>query len=364
MPLFEVAHDPLSVRQSIVRLGWQGGGVSKAQIHAGGRGKGGAVLFASSSQEWEDQALSMLGKKMVTPQTGPQGRICNQVLLTHRIEYRRALYVAAWMDPQLGRGFLVFSKEGGSEVEASSGKDSVYRCPIQSNGTLYAYHLREWVDWIGEPEIHFKELIPLLKALAQAFTDAEATLLEVNPWVQDEQGKWWALDAKMQVDEQARFRCPFFAAWEDSSQDTKEEQLAHTAGLSYVDLGGEVGCLVNGAGLALATLDFLMEHGIRPTNFLDVGGRVTKESIEIALKILLDDRRVQSIFVNLFGGIVRCTTVAEGIIQAWRSAHRQVPLVVRLLGAEEAEARAMLTQLGSSIRFVDTLEEGALACQS
>lgn len=335
--------------------------VIKIQVHAGGRGKAGGVKFAKSPEEILSVCNHLLGMKMVNQQTGPQGVIAHKVLISKPLDIKKEYYIGAIIDRKHARPILICSPEGGMEIEEVAAKtpDKILTLPIHFDGKLPSYQLlriAEFMGWKGEAA---KTGMKIAAAIAQAFIDTDASLLEINPLIETPDGKIFALDAKLSVDENALFRQPHIASFYDPTQYSKSEVDAKEYDLAYIALEGNVGCMVNGAGLAMATMDIIHYYGGKPANFLDVGGGASKEKVAAGFKIILEDPNVKAILVNIFGGIMNCAVLAEGIIAAAEECNITVPLVVRMEGTNVEEGKKLLKDSGLKITTVDSMADAA-----
>lgn len=359
VPEFAVASSMEEVEEAIVALGLEQG-VVKVQVHAGGRGKAGGVKLAKSPDEIRSFAKDLLGMKIVNNQTGPEGVIAHQILLTPLTDFVKEYYVGAIIDRHRAEALLIVSPEGGMEIE-EVGKDKIKTVPIGLTGELKNYQLTQickFMGWEGETAKQGRQLV---KALAKTFLECDASLLEINPLVITEEGDLVALDAKLSVDDNALFRQKEIAEFFDPTQISPFEVEANKNDLAYVALDGEIGCMVNGAGLAMATMDLIYHHGGTPANFLDVGGSATKERVAEGFKILLSDPKVKAILVNIFGGIMNCVTLAAGIVAAAGELELTVPLVVRMEGTNVEQGRKILVESGLNIINTSSLTEAAKA---
>ncbi len=363
-----VADTPQDVVSAFQQLG-AGPAVIKAQIHAGGRGKGTirevpgqrGVQVVHSAAEAEQVARNLLGHTLVTAQTGPAGQVVRRVLVEQGCTIARELYLGIVVDRGLKQPVLIASPEGGMEIEAVAARapERIFREPFDPDTGLYAFQARKLASKLGLDGPAARQADGFLKALASVFVRHDCSLLEINPCVLTPQGQLVALDAKMTFDENALFRHPELVGLRDLAEEQPAEIRAAQEGLSYVKLHGTIGCLVNGAGLAMSTMDLIKLHGGEPANFLDVGGGANVHQVTEAFRILLDDGDVRAVLVNIFGGIMRCTTIAEAILQAYRSVGFRVPLVVRLEGTEVEEGRRMLAESGLDIITADGLTDAA-----
>lgn len=360
MPAFGVASSPKEATQIAERLGLSKA-VLKVQVHAGGRGKAGGVKFAKNREEVGEAAGKLIGMKMVNEQTGPLGVVARQVLIAPPVEIAKEYYAGVVIDRQRGAAMLILSPEGGMEIEEIARKhpDKILTLPIPLSGKLRSYQLLdavEFMGWRGEVASSGREL---LASLARAFVETDASLLEINPLVLTTDGELLALDAKLSLDDNALYRQEALAACYDPSQQSAGEVAAKECDLAYIALDGQIGCLVNGAGLAMATMDLIHHFGGAPANFLDVGGSATADKVAAAFRIILSDPKVKGILVNIFGGIMNCATIAEGIIAAAREQHIGVPIVVRLEGNNVDKARRQLEESKLPLLTATSLSEAA-----
>ena len=363
-----VADTPQDVASAFQQLG---GGVAvvKSQIHAGGRGKGTirevpgqhGVQVVHSAAEAEQAARNLLGHTLVTAQTGPAGQVVRRVLVEQGCDIARELYLGIVVDRGLKQPVLIASPDGGMEIEqvAARSPERLFREPFDPDSGLRAFQARKLAHKLGLAGAAARQAEPFLQALAQVFVRHDCSLVEINPCVLTRQGDLVALDAKMSFDDNALFRHPELVSLRDLAEEQPAEIRAAQEGLSYVKLHGTIGCLVNGAGLAMSTMDLIKLHGGEPANFLDVGGGANVHQVTEAFRILLDDGNVRAVLVNIFGGIMRCTTIAEAILQAYRSVGFRVPLVVRLEGTEVDEGRRMLAESGLDIITADGMTDAA-----
>lgn len=341
--------------------------VVKAQIHAGGRGKGGGVKFVTSKEAAVQAAQDMLGMMLVTHQTGPAGQKVRKVMICEALDLAREIYVGIALDRQRGCPVLMVSAEGGVEIEtiAAERPEALLKLPIDPLLGLQAHQARRAAFFLGFDGDQVKKAVPFLTGLAKACLELDCEIAEINPLVITEQGEIVALDAKINLDSNALFRHQAEAAMRDEHEEDPKEVDASRFGLNYIALDGEIGCMVNGAGLAMATMDTIKLHGGSPANFLDVGGGATEEAITEAFRIILSDEKVRGILVNIFGGIMKCDVIAKGVINAARNIGLDRPLVVRLEGTNVAEGRALLEQSGLDITSATSLDEGAhLICDA
>jgi succinyl-CoA synthetase beta subunit len=325
--------------------------VVKAQIHAGGRGKGGGVKVAKSLEELREHASRILGMRLVTHQTGPEGRIVKRLLIEEGADIRKELYVGMVVDRASQRVVLMASSEGGMDIEevAAHTPDRIHKVFIDPAAGLTASEAADVARKIGVPEGSLEQASALLRNLYRAFDETDASLAEINPLIYTGSGKVLALDAKMNFDENALFRHPEIVALRDLDEEDPAEIEASKHGLSYISLDGNIGCLVNGAGLAMATMDIIKLYGATPANFLDVGGGATTEKVTEAFKLMLANPKVQAILVNIFGGIMKCDVIAQGVVEAARQVKLSVPLVVRLEGTNVDLGKGILARSGLPI---------------
>ena len=335
--------------------------VVKAQIHAGGRGKAGGVKLVRSEDEITAAARALLGHNLVTHQTGPGGREVKRVYIEEGCDIARELYLGLLVDRETGRITLIGSTEGGVEIEevAAQSPDRILKVAIDPASGLQPFHAREIAFGLGLEGNQIGTAVKFITGLYRAFTEFDASIAEINPLVVTGSGDLLALDAKMDLDDNALFRHPDLAALRDADEEDPTEVEAGKHGLHYLKLDGNIGCLVNGAGLAMATMDIIKLHGAAPANFLDVGGGATRERVSTAFKLILSDPNVEGILVNIFGGIMRCDVIAEGVVGAAREVNLHVPLVVRLEGTNVDLGRKILQQSGLPILAGDNLVDAA-----
>ncbi len=335
--------------------------VVKIQVHAGGRGKAGGVKLCRSKEETLEACKQLIGMHLVNNQTGPEGVVAHKVLLTEAVDIKKEYYIGAIIDREMARPILIASPEGGMEIEeiAEKSPEKILKLPIPLNGELKRYqqiHLANFMGWKGDMA---KQGMALGKALAKAFMATDASLLEINPLVETPDQKLLAVDAKLSIDDDALFRQQEIAKMYDASQVSKNESEAKKHGLAYISLQGNIGCMVNGAGLAMATMDTINHFGGKPANFLDVGGSASKEVVCEGFKIILTDPSVQAILVNIFGGIMDCAIIAEGVIAAVNELSVKVPLIVRLEGTNVEKGKQILKESQLDIIAADGLADGA-----
>ena len=322
--------------------------VVKAQIHAGGRGKGGGVKIARSEAELRAHAAAILGMQLVTPQTGPEGQTVRRLLIEEGADIRKEYYVAMVVDRASQRVVLMASAEGGMDIEEVAAKtpEKIHKVAIDPIEGLTAAHADDMAQKLGLPESAAADARRILQGLYAAFEATDASLAEINPMILTGDGRAAALDAKMNFDDNALFRHPEILALRDLDEEDPAEIEAAKHGLSYIQLEGDIGCLVNGAGLAMATMDIIKFYGGRPANFLDVGGGATTEKVVEAFKIMLRNPELKAILVNIFGGIMRCDVIATALVEAARQVALKVPLVVRLEGTNVELGKKILAESG------------------
>jgi len=335
--------------------------VVKAQIHAGGRGKGGGVKVARSHDEVRELAGRILGMQLVTHQTGPAGQKVRRLLVEEGADIRKELYVGMVVDRSTQRVCLMASSEGGMDIEEVAAKtpEKIHKVFIDPTKGLTDAEADEVARKIGIPEASVAQGRAMLQGLYRAFDETDASLAEINPLIVTGDGRVIALDAKLNFDSNALYRHPEIVAMRDLDEEDPAEVEASKSDLSYISLDGNIGCLVNGAGLAMATMDTIKLFGAEPANFLDVGGGATTEKVTEAFKIMLRNPKVKGILVNIFGGIMQCDTIANGIVAAARETHLSVPLVVRMKGTNEDIGRQILKDSGLPIIAADNMADAA-----
>lgn len=355
-----VCHSLEEVPRALAELGgsvW----VVKAQIHAGGRGKGGGVRVVQSETEAIGAAREILNQPLVTPQTGPDGQVVRKLLIEEGIRIRTEIYAGLVVDRTRQRVVLMVSPEGGMEIEevAEQTPEKIFKVHIDPDAGLATADAMAAARFAGIPGRLAEQSADFLMALYQAFWDNDASLAEINPLVITESGEIIALDAKMTFDESALYRRPDIVEYRDLAEESPAEIEASDAGLSYISLDGNIGCLVNGAGLAMATMDIIKLYGEEPANFLDVGGGATTEQVIAAFNIMLRNKQVKAVLVNIFGGIMRCDVIAEGLVTALKQIGTDVPVVVRLEGTEVETGRRILKQSGLELIAAGTMDDAA-----
>jgi succinyl-CoA synthetase beta subunit len=335
--------------------------VVKAQIHAGGRGKGGGVKVVKSIDEVRAEAERMLGMTLVTHQTGPEGRIVGRVYIEEGSDIARELYLSALVDRATSRVSFIASTEGGMDIEevAAETPEKILTISVDPAGGISGHHGRQIAFALGLEGDQVKQASALINNLYRAFVETDMSLLEINPLVVTGDGQLICLDAKVNFDSNALYRHDDIVALRDLDEEDPAEVKASEFDLSYIKLDGTIGCMVNGAGLAMATMDIIKLYGAEPANFLDVGGGATKEKVTEAFKIILSDDNVEGILVNIFGGIMRCDVIAEGVVAAARETELSVPLVVRLEGTNVDLGKKIMAESGLTIIPADDLDDAA-----
>ena len=352
-----------SVDEAVAAAEEIGGGrwVVKAQIHAGGRGKGGGVKLADSLDEVRQHAGDIFGMTLITHQTGPEGKEVKRLLIEEAAPIADELYVCLVVDRASQRVVVMASSEGGTEIEtvAAETPELIHKVTVDPKTGLSTDDADELAAKIGIPDDLVGDGGKLIQALYQAFWDKDCSLAEINPLIVTEDGRVMALDAKMNFDESAMYRHPELQELRDLDEEDADEIEASKFGLNYISLDGTIGCLVNGAGLAMATMDIIKLYGASPANFLDVGGGATTEQVTEAFKLMLKNSNLKAILVNIFGGIMRCDVIAEGLVNAAREVQLAVPLVVRLEGTNVDQGRQILAESGIEIISATTMADAA-----
>jgi succinyl-CoA synthetase beta subunit len=335
--------------------------VVKAQIHAGGRGKAGGVKLAKSPDEAAALAERMLGMKLVTPQTGEEGRIVGRLLVEEGLDIKRELYLSLLVDRAVGAPVFMASAAGGMEIEevAKENPDAIIRQKIDPAAGFQSYQARKLAFGLGLPAEMMGAAVEFLQSVYRAFLETDASLLEINPLIVTGDGKLVALDAKMQIDDNALYRHPEYKDLRDLDEETPLEVEASKFKLNYIKLDGTIACMVNGAGLAMATMDIIKLSGGSPANFLDVGGGASEEQVKNAFRILLSDPNVKAVFVNIFGGILRCDVLASGVVNAAKELKFKVPVVVRMEGTNVDQGQAILKSSGLNFTVAQGMKDGA-----
>ena len=335
--------------------------VVKAQIHAGGRGKGGGVKLARSADEAAEIASQILGMNLVTAQTGPQGRMVKRLLIEEGLDIKRELYLGLLIDRETGRPVFMASASGGMEIEqvAKENPGAILREHIHPAVGLQPYQARKIAFGLGLTGEQATGATPFFQALYRAFIDTDASMVEINPCVVTGDGKLVALDAKVTFDDNALFRHKDLRELRDLDEEDPLEVEASKYGLNYIKLDGTVACMVNGAGLAMATMDIIKYTGGSPANFLDVGGGATADQVKNAFHILLSDPEVRAVFINIFGGILRCDVLATGVVAAAKDLHVKIPIVVRMEGTNVERGQQILRESGLNFTIADGMKDGA-----
>ncbi len=335
--------------------------VVKAQIHSGGRGKAGGVKLCRSDREIEDAAEEMLGRTLVTEQTGARGKLVSRIYVEPAVKWQRELYLGFVLDRKTERVMVVASSAGGMEIEqiAHEKPDTLIRIAVEPAVGMQAFQARELAFALGLEAGQIAPAVATILGCYRAFRELDATMVEINPLIVTEEGGMLALDAKMSFDDNALFRRPQIAELRDKSQEDPRETQAADRGLSYVGLDGDIGCIVNGAGLAMATMDMIKLAGGEPANFLDIGGGATPERVARAFKLVTMDKNVKAVLVNIFAGINRCDWVAQGVVKAVEIEPLSVPLIVRLAGTHVEEGREILAQSGVDLISATSLADAA-----
>ena len=360
VPDGRVAFTPEEARQVAEELGG-GTVVVKAQIHAGGRGKGGGVKLAKNPQEAEKIARQMIGMTLVTHQTGPEGKLVRRVLVEQGLDIERELYAGIVLDRSKSQLVYMVSTEGGVEIEkvAAETPEKILKEWVDPAIGFQPYQARKLAFGLGLTGDQFKNGVRFLTALYNAYMAVDASLAEINPLVVTGDGRVLALDAKINIDDNALYRHPDIVELRDLDEEEPLEVEASKYNLNYIKLDGDVGCMVNGAGLAMATMDLIKLAGGEPANFLDVGGAASAETVENGFRIILSDPNVKAVLINIFGGIVRCDRVAKGVVEAAKKIGVKVPMIVRLAGTNAEEAAEILKKSGLKFLVADSFEQAA-----
>jgi succinyl-CoA synthetase beta subunit len=352
-----------SIKEALQQASAQHGNgwVIKAQVHAGGRGKAGGVKLAETMEEVEEIVTNMFGKRLVTKQSGPDGQPVNCVLVQTKTEISRELYLGLVVDRSSRKVAIMASSEGGMDIEevAAKSPDKIFNIVIDPVMGLQSYQARSVSDALGLDSTQQVQLIHLLEGLYQLFLDKDLSLIEINPLIIDDKNNLMCLDAKVSVDDNALYRQTNLEEWRDPTQEDEKETIAKRYDLNYITLNGNIACMVNGAGLAMATMDIIKLSGGEPANFLDVGGGATADKVAEAFKLIVSDTNVEAILVNIFGGIVRCDLIAEGIIKAVKEVGVNVPIVVRLEGTNVDQGKQILAESDLTITAADDLADAA-----
>ncbi|MBT3475317.1 ADP-forming succinate--CoA ligase subunit beta [bacterium] len=336
--------------------------VVKAQIHAGGRGKGGGVKLVKTPEEVKAMVKSMLGMTLVTHQTGPEGKLVNKVYVEAASNIKKEYYLSFVTDRATEKNVIIASPEGGVDIEkvAEETPEKLLTQPIDPVVGIQPFHIRKIGYFLGFDKGQLKQLAPLIQGMYNLFVETDCSLVEVNPLIVTDKDEVKALDAKINFDDNAEFRHKEYKDLHDPTEEEPSELEAKEWGFSFVKLDGNIGCLVNGAGLAMSTMDIIKHHGAEPANFLDVGGGATVEQVTQAFKMILRDENVKAILVNIFGGIMKCDTIADGIMVAAKEVGIKVPLVVRLEGTNVELGKKMLEESGLNIATATTMKDAAL----
>ncbi len=370
VPSGEVAYTPEEAIEAAKRIK-AGTGTDtwavKAQIHAGGRGKGGGVKIARSLDEVKSFAREILGMNLVTHQTGPEGKVVHKVLIEQGIFYPgesdpQEFYMSVLLNRETGRNIIMYSTEGGMDIETVAEKTPhlIFREEVDPGAGIMPFQARRIAFNLGLSGQAFKEMVKFATALYQAYEGSDASLFEINPVFKTSDNHIMAADAKVNIDDNALYRHPDYAAMRDLNEEDPTEVEAGKFNLNFIKLDGNVGCMVNGAGLAMATMDIIKHSGGEPANFLDVGGTANAQTVEAGFRIILKDPSVKAILINIFGGIVRCDRVAQGIVDAYRSIGQiNVPVIVRLQGTNAEEAKELIDHSDLEVHSAITLEEAA-----
>jgi len=340
--------------------------VVKAQIHAGGRGKGGGVKLAKSPDEAERIAKSMIGMTLVTHQTGPEGRKVGRVLIEEGLQIERELYLSMLIDRAAGKPVIIASAAGGMDIEdvAAKSPEKILREHVDPATGVIPFQARKLAFAMGLEAGPAGKMVKVLDAIYKAFIETDASMIEINPLILTKSGDLLALDAKVTFDDNALYRHPDIREFRDLTEEDPLEVEASKFSLNYIRLDGNIGCMVNGAGLAMATMDIIKLAGGEPANFLDVGGGANAEQIKNAFRILMADRNVKAVFINIFGGILRCDVLAAGVIAAVKELGVPVPIVIRMEGTNVEEGKRMLKESGLNFTTADSMDEGAKAAVS
>ncbi|MGA7092310.1 MAG: ADP-forming succinate--CoA ligase subunit beta [Candidatus Acidiferrales bacterium] len=360
VPRGEVVFNKEEAHAAAERLG-TGVVVVKAQIHAGGRGKAGGVKLAKSPAEAATLAGQILGMKLITPQTGPEGRIVRRLLIEEGLDIKRELYISLLVDRATGTPIFMASTAGGMEIEevAKDNPEVILREPIQPETGFQSFHARKLAFGLGLAPEALAAAVPFFQSLYRAFIETDSSMLEINPCVVTGDGCLVALDAKVTFDDNALYRHPEFKELRDVDEETPLEVEASKFKLNYIKLDGNIACMVNGAGLAMATMDIIKLSGGSPANFLDVGGGASEEQVKNAFRLLLSDPNVKAVFVNIFGGILRCDVLASGVVNAARELKFKLPVVIRMEGTNVDKGQEILRNSGFNFTVATGMKDGA-----
>ena len=363
VPRGEVANtldEALDVAKKLIANGAKGV-VVKAQIHAGGRGKGGGVKVARTIDQAEQYAKQILGMQLVTHQTGPQGQKVQRLLIEETAAIDRELYLGIVLDRAAAKLVFMASKAGGMEIEEVAAKDpkAIHKAYIDPAVGFQPYQARQLAFSLGLKPTQINEAVKFMMGLYKAYVETDASLLEINPFITTKDGKLFALDCKINFDDNATFRHKDLKELRDTAEEDPLEVEASKYALNYIRLDGNIACMVNGAGLAMATMDIIQYAGGSPANFLDVGGGANQQQIEHAFEILLSDKNVKAVFINIFGGILRVDTLAQGVVEAAKNMKVSVPIILRLEGTNVEEGRKILAESGLNFQVGATMQEAA-----
>jgi len=359
VPRGEVAFSAEEAAAAAHKIG--GSVVVKAQIHAGGRGKGGGVKIARNAAEATEIAKQMLGMTLVTHQTGPEGRVVKRLLIEETLPIERELYLGIVLDRLQAKPVFMASAAGGMDIEevAAKSPDAILKEAFEPDAGLAPFQARDLAFGMGIPAASVNAAVAAMIALARAYVAIDASLAEINPFILTKDGQVYALDAKMNLDDNALYRHKDLLELRDRNEEDPLEVEASMFGLNYIKLDGTVGCMVNGAGLAMATMDIIQYAGGRPANFLDVGGGASAEQVKNAFRILLSDQHVKAVLINIFGGILRCDTLASGVVAAARDLNIKVPIVVRMEGTNVELGRKILIESGFNFTVAEDMRDAA-----
>jgi len=370
VPAGEVAHKPEVAYEAAQRIKAETGANTwavKAQIHAGGRGKGGGVKIAKSLDEVKAYAKDILGMTLVTHQTGPEGKVVHKVLIEQGIYYPgesdpQEFYMSVLLNRESGKNIIMYSTEGGMDIETVADKTPhlIFKEEIDPAAGILPYQARRIAFNLGLSGQAFKEMVKFATALYTAYEKSDASLFEINPVFKTSDNRIMAADAKVNIDDNALYRHSNYAAMRDLNEEDPAEVEAAKFNLNFIKLDGNVGCMVNGAGLAMATMDIIKHSGGEPANFLDVGGTANAQTVEAGFRIILKDPNVKAILINIFGGIVRCDRVAEGVVEAYKTIGKiDIPVIVRLQGTNAEEAKVLIDNSGLEVHSAITMQEAA-----
>lgn len=363
----DTPEDAVQAAEQLQQQTGTGWWVVKAQIHAGGRGKGGGVKLAKTLEEVKERARDILGMTLVTHQTGPEGKVVHKVLIAQDVYYpgeseTEEYYMSVLLNRQTGRNIIMYSPEGGMDIEEVAEKtpELIFKEEIEPGIGLQPFQARKIAFNLGLSGKAFKEMVKFVNALYKAYLGTDASMFEINPVLKTSDNLILAVDAKVNLDDNALFRHPDYEAMRDLNEEDPAETEAAKSNLNFVKLDGNVGCMVNGAGLAMATMDIIKLSGGEPANFLDVGGGANAQTVEAGLKIILNDENVKAILINIFGGIVRCDRVAQGVVEAYKKIGQiNVPIIVRLQGTNAEGGKQIIDESGLEVFSAITLKEAS-----